>query len=501
VPSSFFRLQNGTPFHIPFFLAAAAAATPLSTMAMEAKGEQLVHEVRGAGARPYCARTDTPQPATERPRTWPLSDPPPRSLLSSLLRAQAEQTLAKWTFFGGSDKYEDAADKFQRAGHAFKAAKACALSVGFGGGTRCFLCAVPRLALARQRPTTAPAAHALTCPARPSHSLPRRRVVGRQRLPEGRGELGAYPDIPPKWGSDPRASSHCTVAATLSRPSPPPPSPSPLSRVAQKKAKSDSDIASCYIESSRCFIKAGDSRTATELLETEALPRMVDAGRLSQAAKLHQEVAEMFEDEGQLDEAMNNYQKAADFFNAENAASTASKCLGKIALLAAQVREREERRMGRGAGRQRRPRRRRPPTLSIRSPPRTAASTSPLVPPHWQTDPPDFERAAGMFEQVGSDNLASNLLKFSAKSNFFNAVICTLARGDIVAADTSLNKYKDMDYTFGGATRTRRRDVACGGNLTLVVLSPRLPLPSPPSRRLARVQAPRGRLPGLQGRK
>jgi hypothetical protein len=33
----------------------------------------------------------------------------------------------------------------------------------------------------------------------------------------------------------------------------------------------------------RCFIKAGDTATATALLETEALPRMVDAGRLSQA--------------------------------------------------------------------------------------------------------------------------------------------------------------------------------------------------------------------------
>ena len=129
---------------------------------------------------------------------------------------------------------------------------------------------------------------------------------------------------------------------------------------------------------------------------------MVDAGRLSQAAKLHQEVAEMFEDEGNYENAMINYQKSADFFNAENAASTAAKCLGKIAILAA------------------------------------------------QTDPPDYEKSAAMFEQVGSDNLSSNLLKFSAKGNFFNAVICTLARGDIVAAENSLNKYKDMDYTFGG---------------------------------------------------
>jgi hypothetical protein len=153
----------------------------------------------------------------------------------------------------------------------------------------------------------------------------------------------------PKNGGRTQGPRATAPSRRLSHAPPPLPHPVPLSRVAQKKAKSDSDIASCYIESSRCFIKAGDSRTATELLETEALPRMVDAGRLSQAAKLHQEVAEMFEDEGQLDEAMNNYQKAADFFNAENAASTASKCLGKIALLAAQVRGKKNGEGGREA--------------------------------------------------------------------------------------------------------------------------------------------------------
>ena len=63
-----------------------------------------------------------------------------------------------------------------------------------------------------------------------------------------------------------------------------------------KKAKSDGDVANCYIEGARCYIKAGDSKTATDLIENEALPRMVDAGRLSQAAKLHEEVAGMLEE-------------------------------------------------------------------------------------------------------------------------------------------------------------------------------------------------------------
>ena len=166
------------------------------------------------------------------------------------------------------------------------------------------------------------------------------------------------------------------------------------------KAKSESDVAQCFIEASRCFIKAGDSKTATAMLETEALPRMVDQGRLSQAAKLHQEVAEMFEQDGSLAEAMENYQKAADLFQAENAGSTASKCLSKVAHLAAQL------------------------------------------------DPPDYEKAAETFASVGAECMNSNLMKFSAKGYFLQSVLCTLARGDIVHADSQLERFKEQDYTF-----------------------------------------------------
>jgi len=270
-------------------------------MAMEAKGDQLMHE--GAAA------------------------------------------LKKWSLFGGTEKYEDAADKFQRAGHAFKAGKA--------------------------------------------------------------------------WASAAKAYESAAKAF--------------------QSAKSESDVATCFIEAARAHIKAGDAKTATELLETEALPRMVDAGRLSQAAKLHQEVAEMMEDEGQFEGAMDNYQKSADLFNAENAGSTASKCLAKIGHIAAQC------------------------------------------------DPPDFERAAAVFASVGADCLNSNLLKFSAKGYFFCSTICTLARGDIVAAEGDLNKFKEQDYTFSGACPRARRP--------LVARAPAAPPPprarrSPPARRPLAARAP-----------
>jgi alpha-soluble NSF attachment protein len=143
------------------------------------------------------------------------------------------------------------------------------------------------------------------------------------------------------------------------------------------------------------------------MLENEALPRIVDAGRLSQAAKLHGEVAEMFEGEGQFEDAIKHYQQAADLHSAENASSSALKSVTRIAHLSAQL------------------------------------------------DPPNWEQAASNFERVGTESLNSNLLKFGAKSAFFNSVICTLARGDIVAAERDLQKYQDQDYTFPGSREAK----------------------------------------------
>jgi hypothetical protein len=166
--------------------------------------------------------------------------------------------------------------------------------------------------------------------------------------------------------------------------------------------RSEHEAATAYIEAARCWIKAGDAKMGTEVLETEALPRIVDAGKLSQAAKLHNEVAEMMESEGAMEEAISHFQQAADLFIAENAASTALKCSTRIAHLSAQM------------------------------------------------DPPDLARAAEVFEHVGTESLSSNLLKFGAKSAFFNAVLCTLARGDVVAGERDLERFKELDYTFPG---------------------------------------------------
>jgi alpha-soluble NSF attachment protein len=150
------------------------------------------------------------------------------------------------------------------------------------------------------------------------------------------------------------------------------------------------------------LIKAGNPDEATQLLESEALPRMVDAGRLAQAAKLHDEVAKIFEDEHAFPQAIEHYGKACDLFSAENSASTAAKSKQNVARLCAML------------------------------------------------DPPDYARSSETYAECGMDAMASQLLKFGAKDLFARAVFCTLARNDLVTAQQQFDKFKEQDFTLEG---------------------------------------------------
>ncbi len=173
-----------------------------------------------------------------------------------------------------------------------------------------------------------------------------------------------------------------------------------------KVTKDVTEVTGCYREAAMCCVAAKDTAQATALIENECLPRLVDAGRMSQAAKLHEEVAKLFEDGLELESAIDHYGKAADLFAAENSASTASKSRVNVARLCA------------------------------------------------MTEPPDFVRASEVFAEAGTEAMGSNLLKFQAKELFQKAVLCTLAHGDVVAAEQQFDKFKDVDYTL---------ECACGG--------------------------------------
>ena len=141
-----------------------------------------------------------------------------------------------------------------------------------------------------------------------------------------------------------------------------------------------------------------------------AVSLLTDAGRLTQAAKLLKECADLYENEEvAVDEskssivlAIESYEQAAELFSLEDSKSQASQCKVKVAELCSAA-----------------------------------------------LDPPDLLRAAGLYEELGRNCLDSNLLKYNAKAYFLQAVMCHLAASDDVAAREALTRYESLDYTFG----------------------------------------------------
>jgi alpha-soluble NSF attachment protein len=141
----------------------------------------------------------------------------------------------------------------------------------------------------------------------------------------------------------------------------------------------------------------------------QAVSLYTDNARITQAAKLAKEIAELYENE-EIEEdgkshivlAIESYEQASELFGMEDSKSNSSQCLGKIAELCSAA-----------------------------------------------LDPPDFARASKIYDDLGRRCLSSNLLKFNAKGYFLQAILCHLASGDEVGAEQSCAKYENLDYTFG----------------------------------------------------
>lgn len=140
-----------------------------------------------------------------------------------------------------------------------------------------------------------------------------------------------------------------------------------------------------------------------------AVNLLTDAGRLTQAAKLCKECAELYESEEIADTgdkshvvlAIEAYEQAAELFQMEDGKSQASQCNAKVAELCSAA-----------------------------------------------LDPPDLIRSARIYDELGRRCLESNLLKFNAKGYFLQAIFCHLANNDGVGAQQAMAKYEGVDYTF-----------------------------------------------------
>lgn len=143
---------------------------------------------------------------------------------------------------------------------------------------------------------------------------------------------------------------------------------------------------------------------------SEAVSLYTDNGRITQAAKLCKECAELYESEevggdGEKSPvvlAIESYEQASELFGMEDAKSQSSQCLAKVAELCS------------GA-----------------------------------LDPPDLMRASKIYDDLGKRCLDSNLLKFNAKGYFLQSTLCQLANGDPIGASQALQRYEGVDYTFG----------------------------------------------------
>lgn len=181
-----------------------------------------------------------------------------------------------------------------------------------------------------------------------------------------------------------------------------------------KAAELYRDRLSDYNHASKAFNNAGTCYKKSNPPDAvsafqQAVALYTDNARITQAAKLSKEIAELYENE-EIDEedkshvvlAIEAYEQASELFGMEDSKSAVSQCLVKIAELCSAA-----------------------------------------------LDPPDYGRASKIYDDLGRRCLTSNLLKFNAKGYFLQAIMCHLAHGDDVGAEQAGAKYESLDYTFG----------------------------------------------------
>ena len=159
--------------------------------------------------------------------------------------------------------------------------------------------------------------------------------------------------------------------------------------------------------SGQCY-KKGSAVDAVQAFQSAA-SLLTDAGRLTQAAKIFKECAELFENEEVAEQdgksavvmAIELYERAAELFEMDQGNSQASQCQAKVAELCSAA-----------------------------------------------LDPPDLTRAAQIYDGLGRKCLDSNLLKFNAKGYFLQAVLCHLGNNDAIGASQALSRYESVDYTL-----------------------------------------------------
>ncbi|KAF9954895.1 hypothetical protein BGZ72_004182 [Mortierella alpina] len=166
----------------------------------------------------------------------------------------------------------------------------------------------------------------------------------------------------------------------------------------QLKGNERDEAASTFINASKSYKKSSPQDAIASL--EKAIAILTERGRFQSAAKHQEDIAGIYESELiDLEEAMRAYEVAADWYAGESSTALAHKCMLKVATFAAQLGQ--------------------------------------------------YDKAIEKFETVASASLDNQLMKWSLKEYFLKAGLCHLASGDSVSAHNAVERYCEMDVTFG----------------------------------------------------
>ncbi|KAF7732374.1 hypothetical protein EC973_005270 [Apophysomyces ossiformis] len=165
-----------------------------------------------------------------------------------------------------------------------------------------------------------------------------------------------------------------------------------------KKVPDMSFEASKAFENAAKCLKKNDSRAAIQALR-EAIEIDKERANFRNAAKHHQEIAEIYESEIiDIQGAMENWEEASKLYMADDAQAMVNKCLLKVAHFAAQ--------------------------LEL------------------------YDAAIEKFETVAAASVDNQLTKWSLKEYLLKAGMCHLCSGDYIKTRQALEKYCSLDITF-----------------------------------------------------
>jgi alpha-soluble NSF attachment protein len=155
-------------------------------------------------------------------------------------------------------------------------------------------------------------------------------------------------------------------------------------------------------------LKREDPKRAVDCY-LQAAEIYTDMGRFSMAARYHNTIAEIYEGElVDFEQAITHYEQAADYYRGEDSTGSANRCLLKVAHMSAQMQQ--------------------------------------------------FDKAAGIFEEVGRNSLENNLLRYSAKDYFFKAAICRYCIG-VEDVKDAVEGYKQIHPGFEGTRELKLIEV------------------------------------------